>query len=118
MLDPAKQLAAITTLLNSIPDIIFYKDLDGIYRGGNKAWAALAGKPLDQLIGKTDPDLFPMELATLFRAKDREMLASKETRRNEEWGCCQHMCVALMMGLWGWIPGRCMSLLAKIAACS
>ena len=35
--DPAKQLTAVTTLMDSIPDIIFYKDLDGVYRGGNKA---------------------------------------------------------------------------------
>jgi PAS domain S-box-containing protein len=83
--NPAGQLTAITTLMDSIPDIIFYKDLDGVYRGGNKAWAALAGKPLDQLIGKTDTDLFPEDLATLFRTKDLEMLASKATRRNEEW---------------------------------
>jgi len=83
--DPAKQLTAITTLMDSIPDIIFYKDLDGVYRGGNNAWARLVGKPKDQLIGKTDLDLFPEELAKSFRAKDREMLASRQSRRNEEW---------------------------------
>lgn len=83
--NPAKQLTAITTLMDSIPDIIFYKDLDGVYQGGNKAWARLAGKPLEQLIGKTDLDLFPEELAKSFQAKDREMLASGQTRRNEEW---------------------------------
>ena len=83
--DPAKQLTAITTLMDSIPDIIFYKDMDGVYRGGNKAWARLAGKPLDQLIGKTDLDMFPEEFAKSFRAKDREMLASRQTQRNEEW---------------------------------
>jgi hypothetical protein len=36
---PAKQPVDITTLMDSIPDIIFCKDLDGVYRGGNKAWA-------------------------------------------------------------------------------
>lgn len=83
--DSAKQLTAIMTLMDSIPDIIFYKDLDGVYRGSNNAWSRLAGKPLDQLIGKTDLYLFPEELAKFFRTKDREMLASRQTRRNEEW---------------------------------
>jgi len=83
--DPAKQLTAVTTLMDSIPDIIFYKDLDGVYRGGNKAWARLAGKPLEQLFGKTDRDLFPEDLAKSFRAKDQEMLTSRQARRNEEW---------------------------------
>ena len=83
--DPAKQLTAVTTLMDSIPNIIFYKDLDGVYRGGNKAWARLAGKPLEQLFGKTDRDLFPEDLAKSFRAKDQEMLTSRQARRNEEW---------------------------------
>jgi PAS domain-containing protein len=41
------QLETITTAMNSIPDIIFYKDTQGIYRGGNTAWSYLLGKPLD-----------------------------------------------------------------------
>ena len=81
----AKQLTAAATLMDSIPDIIFCKDLNGVYRSGNQAWARLAGKPLDQLIGKTDLDLFPGELGKSFQAKDREMLASRQSRRNEEW---------------------------------
>ena len=72
-------------IINSIPDIIFYKDIDGVYRGGNQAWADLLGKPLPQLIGKTDLELFPEDLAKLFRSKDMEMLTSKATKRNEEW---------------------------------
>ena len=83
--DTARQLTSLTTLMNSIPDILFYKDLEGVYRGGNRAWARLAGKPLDQLLGRTDLDLFPGELGKSFRAKDQEMLATGRPRRNEEW---------------------------------
>lgn len=83
--DSALQLAAITSLMDSIPDIIFYKDLEGVYRGGNKAWAQLLGKTPDELIGKTDFDLFPEDLAKFFRTKDLEMLTSRQTQRNEEW---------------------------------
>jgi PAS domain S-box-containing protein len=78
-------METITNSLDSIPDIIFYKDLEGVYRGGNKAWATLAGKPLDTLIGMTDFELFAKDLASLFRTKDQEMLASQKSRRNEEW---------------------------------
>jgi len=80
-----KQLSATISVMNCIPDVIFYKDLNGVYRGGNKAWAKLAGKPLDQLLGKTDFDLFPAELAKLFRQKDKEMLVHQESSSNEEW---------------------------------
>ena len=82
---PADQLEIVTTAMNSIPDIIFYKDADGVYRGGNSAWAALAGKPLDQLIGKTDFDLFPADVAKSFQSYDKAMLESGKARRNEEW---------------------------------
>lgn len=80
-----EQLEVVTSAMNSIPDIIFYKDTDGVYRGGNSAWAALAGKQLDQLIGKTDFDLFPADVAKSFRSHDKEMLEAGKARRNEEW---------------------------------
>lgn len=79
------QAVNLESVLNTIPDIIFFKDLDGVYRGGNAAWAKLAGKPLADLIGKTDFDLFPKELAESFRAYDQAMLKSGQSQRNEEW---------------------------------
>ncbi|MEY3480752.1 MAG: hypothetical protein RIQ71_1527, partial [Verrucomicrobiota bacterium] len=81
----AEQLEVVSTAMNSIPNIIFYKDIGGVYRGGNSAWAALAGKPLDQLIGKTDFDLFPTDVAKSFQSYDKAMLETGKARRNEEW---------------------------------
>ena len=83
--EAAGQLETITSAMNSIPDIIFYKDTDGVYRGGNTAWAALLGKPLDQLVGKTDLDLFPEEMGKSFQSYDKAMLASGKATKNEEW---------------------------------
>ena len=81
----AGQLETITSAMNSIPDIIFYKDTAGVYRGGNTAWTALLGKPLDQLVGKTDLDLFPEEMGKSFQSYDKAMLASGKATKNEEW---------------------------------
>jgi len=81
----ADPLEVITAAMNSIPDIIFYKDMDGVYRGGNSAWAALAGKPLDQLVGKTDFDLFPADVAKSFQSYDKAMLAAGKATKNGEW---------------------------------
>ena len=78
------QLETITTAMNSIPDIIFYKDTQGIYRGGNTAWSNLLGKPLDQLIGKTDLDLFSEDMAKSFQSYDKAMLASGKPTPNNE----------------------------------
>jgi PAS domain S-box-containing protein len=72
-------------LIDAIPDIIFYKDLGGVYRAGNRAWGALIGRTVQATGGKTDFDLFPESLASFFRAKNQEMLASGKEHRNEEW---------------------------------
>jgi len=71
--------------VDSLPDVIFYKDLDGFYRAGNKAWGELVGRPVGELLGKSDYDLFPNDVAAAFREQDLEMLRSGQRRRNEEW---------------------------------
>ena len=37
------------------------------------------------MLGKTDFDLFPEDVATGFREKDKEMLSQRRTQRNDEW---------------------------------
>lgn len=81
----ASPLQVVMTAMNSLPDIIFYKDLTGVYRGGNTAWAALVGRPFAELVGKTDADLFPAELAAAYRADDQKTLAGGKPRQFQEW---------------------------------
>jgi two-component system, cell cycle sensor histidine kinase and response regulator CckA len=78
------QSGLIRSLLDSIPDLIFYKDLNGIYLGCNPTFAEFAGRPRHEIIGRTDHDLFPAEVADNFRLNDRLMLESLEPRHNEE----------------------------------
>lgn len=72
-------------LLDSMPDIVFAKNLDGRYIAGNAAWAQLLGQPASSLIGQLDSDLFPQDLASAFRRNDLEMLESGQPQCNEEW---------------------------------
>ena len=81
----AGQLETITSAMNSIPDIIFYKDTDGVYRGGNTAWAALVGRPFAELVGKTDAEIFPAELAAAYRADDQKTIEGGKPRQFKEW---------------------------------
>lgn len=73
------------TLIDSIPDLIFYKDLEGRYFGCNRAFESFAGRQEDELIGMTDFDLFPKDVAGFFREMDCQMLSKHMARRNEEW---------------------------------
>ena len=79
-----KQSALINSLLDSIPDIIYYKDLNGVYLGCNPAFAEVTGKSKEDIIGKTDFDLFDREIAEFFREQDKLMIKSLKYRQNEE----------------------------------
>ena len=53
--------------------------------GCNPPFAAFVGKTRDEIVGKTDYDLFDMKISDFFRHKDIEMLEQKLPRHNEEW---------------------------------
>ncbi|WP_333787386.1 PAS domain S-box protein [Methanomethylovorans sp.] len=72
-------------LLDSIPDIIFFKDLNGTYLGCNPECSRFMGRERSQIIGKKDYDIFSKELAESFRMNDSIMLEEGKARHNEEW---------------------------------
>jgi len=73
------------TLIDAIPDLIFYKDCNRAYLGCNKAFEAFAGRPEKDLVGRSDLDIFSKDVADAFRERDLVILSSEESRRNEEW---------------------------------
>jgi diguanylate cyclase (GGDEF)-like protein/PAS domain S-box-containing protein len=81
----ARQAGLIFSLIDSIPDLIFYKDIEGVYLGCNIPFIEFVGKQKNEIIGKTDYDLFDFEIADFFRFNDKEMLRQNQSRRNEEW---------------------------------
>ncbi|GAB6057858.1 PAS domain-containing hybrid sensor histidine kinase/response regulator [Desulfonatronum parangueonense] len=80
-----RQTGLITSLLDSIPDIIFYKDVDGVYLGCNPPFAEFVGRPREEIVGRTDYDLFEKHIADFFRKHDQKMLKKNASRHNEEW---------------------------------
>jgi PAS domain S-box-containing protein len=83
--EKARQTGLITSLLDSIPDIVFYKDTNGVYLGCNRPFTEITGKGRNEIIGNTDSDLFSHEVAESFRHHDIEMMKRKLPRHNEEW---------------------------------
>jgi PAS domain S-box-containing protein len=77
--------ALLTGLLDSIPDIVFFKDTDGVYLGCNPEFATFTQRSREQIVGHTDFDFFDHDLATFFREQDRVMLEKGQARMNEEW---------------------------------
>ncbi|MBF0376674.1 MAG: PAS domain-containing protein [Desulfamplus sp.] len=77
--------ALLNSLLNSMYDIVFFKDINGVYLGCNKSFADHVGRSVEDIVGKTDYDLYTKEEADAFRLNDKKMLESMTPRHNEEW---------------------------------
>ncbi|WP_018412718.1 PAS domain-containing hybrid sensor histidine kinase/response regulator [Methyloversatilis thermotolerans] len=83
--DLAQQRARLRMLLNAIPDLVWFKDVDGKYRFCNPRFEQLYGCSEPDLIGRDDYAFVDRELADFFRAKDRAALEADGPRSNEEW---------------------------------
>lgn len=72
-------------ILSTLPDLIWLKDAQGVYRMGNPALARFFGIPEAEIVGKTDFDFFEPEQARLFRQMDQAAVEAGRPNQNEEW---------------------------------
>ena len=72
------------TLLETLPDIVWLKDPDGIYLNCNPRFEQFFGARESEIVGKTDYDFVDRELADFFREKDRAAMAAGKPSMNEE----------------------------------
>jgi PAS domain S-box-containing protein len=76
--------AKYRSLFDTIPQKMFYKDTDSVYRAVNPAFARdFRLEPAD-FVGKTDLDLFPADLAAKYREDDRSILETGERLEVDE----------------------------------
>ena len=80
-----RQQATLESLINSIPDRIFYKDLEGRYLGCNTAFAAAIGRSPDEIRGLTAYDLYPSDVAEEMIARQHSALARLAEASHELW---------------------------------
>jgi PAS domain S-box-containing protein/putative nucleotidyltransferase with HDIG domain len=71
--DLKEQLAFQTSLLESVPVPIFFKDCQGVYRGCNRAYEKAVNKSRAQIIGKSVFDTASPEIAEKYHAMDAEL---------------------------------------------
>lgn len=70
-------------IVEGTPDVIFVKDRRGRYVIVNAAGVRLLGKPMEEIIGRDDPDLFPLEEAHRALNIDHQIMESGEARAYE-----------------------------------
>lgn len=75
----------VSSLIDCVPDLVFWKDPAGVYLGCNTEFARHLGRPRQEILGRTDYDIYPQEEADFFREKDMAVLTTLQPRANEEW---------------------------------
>ncbi|HKL09578.1 MAG TPA: transporter substrate-binding domain-containing protein [Bacteroidales bacterium] len=75
----------MNSMINSIPDLIFYKNKKNIYIGCNDAFCKFNNKTKDEIIGKQDFEIFSEHQAGFFYSTDQKIIESNEPVRIESW---------------------------------
>lgn len=81
LLDEQKRQRA---LLDGIPDIAWMKDADSRFIAVNQPFGMACGLDPKDVVGKTDLDIWPEEVAVKYRKDDFDVIESKKMKRVEE----------------------------------
>ncbi|HSS21597.1 MAG TPA: response regulator [Pyrinomonadaceae bacterium] len=78
----------LSAVIDGTGDAIFVKDRDSRYLMINPAGASFVNKPIDEIVGKTDTELYPPETARHFIDSDRKVMNAGETQVFEGTASC------------------------------
>jgi diguanylate cyclase (GGDEF)-like protein/PAS domain S-box-containing protein len=81
----AHQRGFLHTLINTIPDLIWLKDPNGVYLSCNPRFEQFFGASEEDIMGKTDYDFVDRELADFFRQHDKNAMMNDKPTINKEW---------------------------------
>jgi two-component system, sensor histidine kinase and response regulator len=79
-----KERGILRTLIDTLPDLVWLKDVDGVFLGCNSRFEDLFGASEPEILGKTDYDFVDRSLADSFRANDRKAMYADGPSVNEE----------------------------------
>ena len=74
----------LDSLINSIPDLVWMKDENGVYLHCNKRFEDFFGAKHDEIVGKTDFDFVDKKLADFFRKHDKNAMKASHPVENFE----------------------------------
>ncbi|HLO64257.1 MAG TPA: PAS domain S-box protein [Azonexus sp.] len=80
----ANERGFLHTLINTLPDLVWLKDVDGAYLSCNRRFEEFFGARTEEIVGKTDYDFVDRELADFFRWHDRKAMEANAPSVNEE----------------------------------
>lgn len=63
-------------ILETTPDLLVLKDINSVYQAVNSSFCKYVSKPREEVVGKTDYDLFPADEAEMYRRDDAKVMKS------------------------------------------
>ncbi|MFZ5581682.1 MAG: diguanylate cyclase [Pseudomonadota bacterium] len=79
-----QQSSLTEMILDTLPVMVFVKDEDGRYLVMNEAAAAFVGHDKHEVVGRSDFELYPADVASRLRQDDIKALAAKKVTGREE----------------------------------
>lgn len=70
--------------VDTLPAIFYAKDLEGNFIVVNKSFENFVGEPSDKIVGKSNHDIFPKDIADQFRDNDLAIIESGTTQESIE----------------------------------
>ncbi|HEX8711255.1 MAG TPA: PAS domain-containing protein, partial [Terracidiphilus sp.] len=81
-----RNLALLRGITEGTTDAVFVKDLKGRYLMINSAGAGFLGRKVQEIMGKTDEQMFDAEVGRVIMERDQKVLESGVTQTYEEFG--------------------------------
>ena len=79
-----ESLGLVRSISEGTSDSIFRKDIDGRYLMVNSTASEILGRPVEEILGKTDEELHPPEVAASIAEVDRRVMEAGESVTVEE----------------------------------
>jgi len=73
----------LRTLIDTLPDLVWLKDTNGVYIACNQKFERLRGAKQSDIVGKTDYDFSDREQADFYTSNDSEVIATGSLNRHE-----------------------------------
>lgn len=80
-----RQSALLASLLDSLPDLVFFKDTSGVYMGCNPEFCRFVGRTREEVVGQRAAAVFDAATAHAHCSNDDEVLRDGQWRRKEDW---------------------------------
>lgn len=80
-----QQSALLRSIIDCSPDLVYYRDESGRFKGCNQAFSNMLGMSEEQLDGLGPEDVYPADMARRVAEVDRQVLDTNKSLRYEIW---------------------------------